>query len=98
MTQGISGRILNAHSKNDIKEIDVIFESKGIQYEINGLKMVLSGNPQNEYRIYRNGKCIQNNVESEQVSLRVLFSQPFPLTHHIAIDDFANQEADLYLN
>lgn len=60
--------------------------------------MVLSGNPQNEYRIYMEGKCIQNNIEYEQVSLRVLFSQQFPLTHHIAIDDFANQEADLYLN
>lgn len=98
MAKGINGKILSAHSKNDIKEIDVIFESEGMEYEIKGFKMVLSGKPQNEYRIYMDGKCFHNNVEYEQVNLRVLFSQQFPLIHHIAIKDFLNQEADLYLD
>lgn len=98
MAKGINGKILSAHSKNDIKEIDVIFESKGIQYEIIGLKMVLSEQHQIGYRIYMDGKCTHNNVEYEQVSLRVLFSQQLLPIHYIAIDDFANQEADLHLD
>lgn len=98
MANEINGRILSAHSRNDVKEIDVIFESNGIQYEIKGLKMVLSEKHQNGYRIYMDGNCANNNVEYEQVSLRVLFSQQFPLTYHISIDDFVNREADLYLD
>ena len=98
MAKGINGRILSTHSKNDIKVIDAIFESNGIQYNIQGLKLALNGKHQTGYRIYMDGKCFHNNVEYEKVSLRVIFSQQFPLTHHLTLDDFANQEAYLYID
>lgn len=97
MTKGIKGKILSAFSKNDIKEIDVFFASSGTKYEVKGLKMVFSGNVQNEFRFYMDGTCVHNGEKYKHVSIRVLFSQQFPLTHHISIEDFKNQEASLFL-
>ena len=97
MSNGINGTVLNAQSVNDIKTIDATFESNGVKYEISDLCLVYSGYHQNKSRIYLNGKCSHDNVEYKQVSLKVFLSQDFPLTHNIAIKDFVNQEAILFL-
>ena len=97
MANGITGTILKAQSVTDIKTINVIFESKGVKYEISDLCLIFSGIHQNKSRMYCHGKCIHDNVEYKQVSLNIFFSQDFPITYHIAIEDFINQEANLFL-
>ena len=97
MANGINGIVLKAQSVNDIKTIDATFESNGVQYEISDLCLVYSGYHQNKYRMYLNGKCSHDNVEYKQVSLKVFLSQDFPITYNVAIKDFVNQEAILFL-
>ena len=97
MANGINGTILKAQSVNDIKTIDATFESNGVKYEISDLCLVYGIIHQNKSRMYRHGKCTHDNVEYKQVTLNIFLSQDFPMTYHITIEDFVNQEAILFL-